>query len=100
MIDPDSIKPEDLLSKAIHSTISETDPLGSTTSQVVLGDRRADGKIKKHLVKIRTSEGNRYYICNFCSRFGFMWSCEINWAQLGQSKNIYFAENSRNRVIL
>ena len=61
-----------------HSRCLQERPLGSTTSQVVLGDRRADGKIKKHLVKIRTSEGNRYYICNFCSRFGFMWSCELN----------------------
>ena len=62
---PDESEPADLLSKAIHSTIKETEER-TDTMQVVVGDRGEDGKMRKHLVRTRMVEGTRYYVCNFC----------------------------------
>ena len=64
---------DDLLSKAINSTISssllvEEDVERKDCKKVVLSDRTGDGKVGKHAVKMRVRENVKYYICNFCPR--------------------------------
>ena len=65
---------DDLLSKAINSTISSPllvdteDVERKECKKVVLSDRTGDGKVGKHAVKMRVRENIKYYICNFCPR--------------------------------
>ena len=71
---PEVPETDDLLSKAINSTISS--PLLVDTEdvdrkdckKVVLSDRTGDGKVGKHAVKMRVRENVKYYLCNFCPR--------------------------------
>ena len=72
-LDPDDPVSDDLLSKAIQSTITppadDTDPVAVTSDQVtVMGDRMEDGSVRKHLVRSRVADGVRFYICTFCPR--------------------------------
>ena len=66
----EAVPEDDLLSKAISSTIS--DPISveeeKDSKKVVLTDRSADGKIQKHSVRLRVRDNVKYYSCNTCPR--------------------------------
>ena len=71
---PGVAETDDLLSKAINSTISspllvEAEEVDrKNCKKVVLSDRTGDGKVGKHAVKMRVRENVKYYICSFCPR--------------------------------
>ena len=71
---PGVVETDDLLSKAINSTISSPllveaeDVERKDCKKVVLSDRTGDGKVGKHAVRMRVRENVKYYICNFCPR--------------------------------
>ena len=66
----ETVQEDDLLSKAINSTISESVVVEEEKDcrKVVLTDRSADGKDQRHTVRLRLRDNVKFYTCNFCPR--------------------------------